>query len=78
MLSSIKNKALLFKEQRQFSLSNVFMIGVRTGKGKTTEDLEISPPRTDSWNQFSRNQSIFLKYLGKRGIKETIFRTVCT
>lgn len=34
-----------------------FMIWVRTTKDKTTKDLEISLPRTDSWNQY-----IFLKY----------------
>ena len=50
-------KPFLFKELKQFPLSNVFMIWIRTGKDKTAEDLETSPPRWDSWNQY-----IFLKY----------------
>lgn len=57
VLRSIKNKALLFKELKQVSLSSDFTIWVRTSKDKTTEDLETFPSRTDSWSQY-----IFLKY----------------
>lgn len=56
-LRSNKNKALLFKRTIAICLSNVFMIWVRTCWDKTTEDLETSLPRTDSWNQY-----ISLKY----------------
>ena len=53
----LRIKSFLFKELKQFPLSNVFMIWIRTGKDKTAEDLETSHPRWDSWNQY-----IFLKF----------------
>lgn len=53
----LRIKPFLFKELKQFPLSSVFMIWIKTGKDKTVEDLETSPPRWDSWNQY-----IFLKY----------------
>ena len=37
--------AKVFKELMQFPLSSVFMIWIKTGKDKTVEDLETSPPR---------------------------------